>query len=250
MPMELDAKLFNDFFQRSLASHKVRLPHAQIDEIHFGQLARAKWSTFSNAQKEIYRIEMARAVKNESSESTPLKKTKGSAMKKDPNAPKRARSAYIVFSTAIGKIVRQENPDMSQPDVMREVSKRWNLETDKSKYEKEAAADKERYNEEMGSYSPPPAQQGDAGTKKPKAKKDPNAPKKPRSAYILFSMDEGKKIRESNPSMSSPEVMKLVGQRWSELDPKEKQRFEEKSAADKERYNDEAEAYQGGEMED
>ena len=198
---------------------------------------------------------MAKVVKNtdDSSNSKALKKTKGSRMKKDPNAPKKARSAYIVFSTAVGKIVRQENPAMSQPDVMREVSRRWNQEIDKSKYEEEAAADKERYKEEMESYSPPPAQSGYDGTQtkgKGKKFKDPNAPKKPLTAYIIFSIDEGKKVREANPSMSTPEVMKQIGQNWAELGTEDKRRYEEKAAADKARFAGEQEAYKGGAMED
>lgn len=52
------------------------------------------------------------------------------------------------------------------------------------------------------------------GDKKTKAKKDPKAPKRARSAYIIFATEEGKKVREANPEMSASEVLKELGRRW------------------------------------
>jgi hypothetical protein len=45
----------------------------------------------------------------------------------------------------MGVKLRQANPDMKATDVMREVGNLWKVETNKIKYEKAAAADKERY---------------------------------------------------------------------------------------------------------
>ncbi len=44
---------------------------------------------------------------------------------KDQNAPKRARSAYIFFTTAVTKKIREANPGWSQTDIMREAANRW-----------------------------------------------------------------------------------------------------------------------------
>jgi len=44
---------------------------------------------------------------------------------KDHNAPKRARSAYIFFSTAVTKKIREANPSWTQTEVMREAAQRW-----------------------------------------------------------------------------------------------------------------------------
>ncbi len=192
---------------------------------------------------------MAKTTKNQmEAASSPIfrKVRKVTEMKKDPNAPKKAKSAYNVFAASVSREIKKENPSIAQTDVMREVGNRWKNVVDKSKYEKEAAADKERYLEEMENYSPPPKTpnaSGAASAKKVKAKKDPNAPKKARSAYIIFSMEEGKKIREENPSLAASEVMKLTGQRWAECTVKAT--FEAMAAKDKERYNKEMSAYQG-----
>ena len=127
---------------------------------------------------------MARAKKDsESSGANQVEKKKTSKKDKDPNAPKRPRSAYIIFSGLEGKKVRAANPEMSAKDVMREIGRRWSqidLEK-KAKFEEEAKADKERYSEEMETYSPPPVSaktKVDEKKGRKKAKKDPNAPKR------------------------------------------------------------------------
>jgi len=52
-----------------------------------------------------------------------------------------------------------------------------------------------------------------------KPMKDPNAPKKPLSAYFLFSQEERLKVKGENPDYSITEIAKDLGRRWSTLDP-------------------------------
>ena len=47
-------------------------------------------------------------------------------------------------------------------------------------------------------------------------RRDPNAPKKPPSAYNLFMKDASVKIRKENPKITAKEVMVLVGKMWRE----------------------------------
>merc|ERR1711962_983155 len=54
--------------------------------------------------------------------------------------------------------------------------------------------------------------------KKQKKKKDPNAPKRPTSAYFFFAGDVRPGIREENPDMKITEVAKLIGAQWRELE--------------------------------
>merc|ERR1712012_1406556 len=49
--------------------------------------------------------------------------------------------------------------------------------------------------------------------------KDPNAPKKPLSAYFLFSQDERLKVKAEFPDYSITEVAKELGRRWLRLIP-------------------------------
>ena len=59
-----------------------------------------------------------------------------------------------------------------------------------------------------------------------KPMKDPNAPKKPLSAYFLFSQEERLKVKEENSDFSITEVAKELGRRWATLEPTLKAAYE------------------------
>jgi len=61
-----------------------------------------------------------------------------------------------------------------------------------------------------------------------KPMKDPNAPKKPLSAYFLFSQEERLKVKDENPDYSITEVAKELGRRWASLGPAVKQQYEQR----------------------
>ena len=50
-----------------------------------------------------------------------------------------------------------------------------------------------------------------------KAKKDPNAPKKPLSGYMLWLQDNREGIKRKNPGISVTEVSKKAGVMWKAL---------------------------------
>ena len=66
---------------------------------------------------------------------------------------------------------------------------------------------------------------------------EPNLPKKPLSAYIYFSMEETKRVREINPGLNFADISKEVGRLWNVLDENGRAPFEALANADKERYN-------------
>ena len=92
----------------------------------------------------------------------------------------------------------------------------------------------------MKDYKPPA---DDAKDKK--KKKDPNAPKRPTSAFMLYSVKMRPIIKEEKPGISFGELGKLVGERWRALSSEEKSEFEAIAKKDKERYNNEMAAYEG-----
>jgi len=71
---------------------------------------------------------------------------------KDPNAPKRALSAFMFFSKEERQNVLKDNPSFKVPEVGKELGLRWGKCSDKSKFEELAAEDKARYEEEMKNY--------------------------------------------------------------------------------------------------
>ncbi|KJH52392.1 HMG box [Dictyocaulus viviparus] len=77
-------------------------------------------------------------------------KMKSERKKKDPNAPKRAQSAYMLWlNENRSKLAK---PGMSVVDVSRAAGVEWATVKDKSKWEKQAAEEKKRYEKEMAAY--------------------------------------------------------------------------------------------------
>ncbi|KAI9007294.1 Non-histone chromosomal protein 6 [Gaertneriomyces semiglobifer] len=69
-----------------------------------------------------------------------------------------------------------------------------------------------------------------------RAKKDPNAPKKPLSAFMLFSQAMRPKVKEENPDVTFGDTGKILGERWREMDDAEKAKWQKKSEEAKKTY--------------
>ena len=70
-------------------------------------------------------------------------------------------------------------------------------------------------------------------------KKDSPNPKRPKSGYMLFSIDTRKQLRATNPNLISNQVMKEISMLWKSLDPDQKAEYEEMANQDKQRYQHE-----------
>ena len=91
-------------------------------------------------------------------------------------------------------------------------------ESGKAEWNEKAKKDKLRYQKEMEDYSAPSDDDdsdGGKGKKKAKAKakpakKDPNAPKRPQNAYMFYANSVRAQIREENPDLNMPDVVRLI----------------------------------------
>ena len=170
--------------------------------------------------------------------------------KKDPNAPKKGLSAFIFFSNAKRAEVTAElkavNPDMKGvAEVGKKLGEMWKALSDAEKepYNKQAEDDKVRYAKAMEDYTPP-EDDGEPEPKKgrkPKAKKDPNAPKRSMTAFLHFSnakrAEVTAELKAANPDMKGvAEVGKKLGEMWKALSDAEKEPYNKLAADGKERY--------------
>ncbi|CAF3712203.1 unnamed protein product [Rotaria sordida] len=73
--------------------------------------------------------------------------------------------------------------------------------------------------------------------------KDPNAPKRPLSAFFIFSQDERPKIKLQNASLSVADVAKVIGEKWRAAPDDLKRKYEKAAKEAKERYEIELQAY-------
>ena len=76
----------------------------------------------------------------------------------------------------------------------------------------------------------------DGKKKKKKKKRDPNAPKHPMSAYIIFSSAMRDKVKEETGQTSVTEIAKELGTRWKAMDEEARKPYQEQANEDKERY--------------
>ncbi|VDP10337.1 unnamed protein product [Heligmosomoides polygyrus] len=96
---------------------------------------------------------MGRPTKKAAGASSPKKvkspKMKAEKRKKDPNAPKRAQSAYMLWLNEMRP--KLTKPGMSVVDVSRAAGVEWATVKDKSRWEKMAAEEKKRYEKDFKS---------------------------------------------------------------------------------------------------
>ncbi|CAF2383184.1 unnamed protein product [Rotaria sp. Silwood2] len=76
-----------------------------------------------------------------------------------------------------------------------------------------------------------------------KKPKDPKAPKRYRSAYILFSIEKRHQIKNENPGLSSKEILSELGALWKSTDSQTKEHFKKLSDAEKVEYEEKFNAY-------
>merc|ERR1739844_295504 len=96
----------------------------------------------------------------------------------------------------------------------------------------------------MGQVQQRPGQQVVQQTGKGgKPMKDPNAPKKPLSAYFLFSQEERLKVKAEFPDYSITEMAKELGRRWASIDPTIKQSYEQRYQESRRQYEQALQAY-------
>ena len=107
---------------------------------------------------------------------------------------------------------------------------------EKAKFEDMVKADKAHYEREMKTYIP------HKGETKKKFK-DPNAPKRPPSAFFLFCSEYRPKIKGEHPGLSSGDVAKKLGEMWNNTAADDKQPQEKKAAKLKEKYKKDIAAY-------
>ncbi|XP_056299150.1 high mobility group protein B2b [Pseudoliparis swirei] len=166
-------------------------------------------------------------------------------MRKDVNKPKGKTSAYAFFVQTCREEHRKKHPEQSVnfTEFSKKCSERWKGLTagDKKCFEDMAKTDKVRYNNEMRDYVPPKGY-----GKKGRKKKDPNAPKRPPSAFFVFCSEYRPSVKQQTPGLSIGDCAKKLGEMWGKLTQSDKVPHEEKAQKFREKYDRDMVAYRGG----
>ena len=170
---------------------------------------------------------------------------------KDPLAPKRGKSGYLYFCSEFRNEVKASLGEQAKAtDVTKELGLRWNaLKVSKKPadkkilegYEKMAADDKDRYQNEKSVYTPPESDDSDKPKRRGGKQKSNNGPKRAKSGYLYFCEDQRNQLKVNNPSLKSTEITSELGRLWNELKndvsrASEILKYENLALEDKQRY--------------
>jgi hypothetical protein len=88
-----------------------------------------------------------------------------------------------------------------------------------------------------------PGKKSSKKKKTKRSKKDPDAPKRPMTAYLFFCNDQRPELKKKHSDASLGELSKICSVHWKKLSDKEKKPFEKKAVAAKEKYEKEKKEY-------
>ena len=148
---------------------------------------------------------------------------------KHKDEPKKAKSAYICFCTEKRQGVKDGNDGISNTDIMTVLGKLWKElnEDDKEKWQKVAAYDKKRYEDDLQKFY-------DEHPEEVKVEK--SNIKKPVSSYVIFSNMNRAEAKKNNPELSPKQILSLLGSMWKKLTDVDKEEYNDLAAEDKARY--------------
>lgn len=146
---------------------------------------------------------------------------------------------------------RIENPGMTFGQLAKFTSSMYKSLSpeEKSRWEEIAAQDKERFENELTTYQPPPGFDANGNLmeshiiRKNKKEKDPNAPKRARGSYVFFTLDARPKILEETPDLTFREIGCVMGERWRALSAEDRQKYDDLANNDKKRFKEEIDIY-------
>ena len=95
-------------------------------------------------------------------------------------------------------------------------------------------------NEKLDKHS---KEMGLSGGRRKKVK-DPNAPSRPRSAWIYYYSANSKQFREDHSNLSQKEITTEMSKDWKKMSDKQKAKYNKLAEKDRERYATEKAAYE------
>lgn len=174
---------------------------------------------------------------------------------RDPGAPKRNMSAYLLYQHGMRAQFRAQNPGMTFGQLAKYTSAMYaEMPTaEKEAWQARAEADKARYLHELTSYVPPPGYDGKGDAilssqikstgKRGKIERDPTAPKRNMSAYLIFQNTMRDHYKRENPGLTFGQLAQHTSKEYKKLTPEQKALWSNRANEDKARYDAEIAIY-------
>lgn len=194
-------------------------------------------------------------TKKAAKKNVPEKKAKKPEVKKskkeeskDVKAPKRSWPAFFFFQNEKRLVLKKENPEMSQKELVSKLGEMWRSlsEAQKKPYIDQERKDKARYMKEKEEFKatnkniPAPTKKD----KKGKAKAATKGPKRAWPPFFFFQEQRREDLKKENPNLNHKEIVSKLGEEWRGFTEEEKQPFVDKSIQDQKRYDKEKREFQ------
>lgn len=169
-------------------------------------------------------------------------------MGKDANAPKRPLSGYFRFVSTIRAEIEKET-GLKGTKLAPIFAQKWKelpqeeKEVLQKQYQEEAIPWKKAMEEYKKTDTFKEYLKSKTAKKFKKAPKDKNAPKKPLSAFFLFSNSVRDQVRAELNTTRLALVGKKIGEMWGTVSEEEKAKFKEQAKIAKEQYAKDFAAY-------
>ena len=142
-----------------------------------------------------------------------------------PDKPKGAKNAYIIFATEMRPKVRKDNPNVpnsapkGETSITSIIGQLWEQLKDRSEYEKKAAADLARYEEEMTVFESahPECARKSSGIKKQTRT----------NGYRVYCDQNREQAKTENPNKNGREINSFLAERWNALNEADQKPFKE-----------------------
>jgi len=184
---------------------------------------------------------------------------------KDPNAPARALSGYMLFCQSKRKEVTKNNADASMTEISTLLGKLWSDSNDKAKAQFQSRANKlkQARDKKMEAYKLTPeysefqsrnkanniikkyaVQLGIVKKSYKSFPSDPNAPKRALSAYMCFGNDVRPSVMKANAGAPVSVIGKKIGENWQKLSGAKRAKYDKMAEKEKTSYQTRLAKYQ------
>jgi len=153
-----------------------------------------------------------------------------------------AKSAFMCFSEVNGKEIVEKMGVGGKGGFVEAVAAEWRILSKQGKayWEGMATNEKTRFAKEKkalwGAHKGPVA-------RKLRAKKNPLAPKRPMSAFLMYAQQRRRPLQKENPDMPNADISRLLGELWRNTNMPEKRPFLEREEVERKIYKAKMEAW-------
>jgi len=170
----------------------------------------------------------------------PTAKRPPSKYKKARDAPKRNRSAFILFSSEKHRQINRKQKEKGEikkiTDSAKQVGRAWKLlsREERNEWDAKAGKDKARFESEILTYKGPWKVLTNTRTIN-----DPSAPKRPLPAFLAYANSRRAALKRDNPDATNAELSTMLSKSWKEAALPFREKFAEEAEKLRKNYQDE-----------